>query len=129
MLCLNNMPKRIIVVDDDPCLLESIADFLTSEGYVVSTFTTGEGLLDRVACWRPDLVVLDVRLPGVSGDQLAMQLKSDGSTKLVPVILISASEDLRSVFETVGVEGHLSKPFDLDTFIALIERQISQIRH
>lgn len=123
------MSKRIIVVDDDICLLESIADVLTNEGYEVTTSTTGEGLLEKVACCQPDLIVLDVRLPGVPGDVLADQLKTHGATRFVPIILISASEDLRSIFESVGADGHLSKPFDLDTFIGLIKSQISQMRH
>ncbi len=118
--------KKIIVVDDDQCLLESITDVLSSEGYDVFTFTNGDNLYEQVLYMQPDLVVLDVRLPGVGGDVLATQLKASGETCRVPIILISASEDLRAIFHQVGVEGHLAKPFDLETFVNLIKGQIAQ---
>lgn len=123
------MQKKIIIIDDDQCLLESITDALMLEGYEVVTATSGEGLCEQVRILRPDLVILDMKLPGEQGDVLAMQLKADGQTKYVPIILISASEDLRSRFEEVGADGHLAKPFDLNKFVNLINVQISQTRH
>ena len=87
MLSDLDMSKRLLVVDDEPNLLRAVAACLRAEGYEVVTARSGADALMRVAERKPDLVVSDIRLPGMDGNQLARQIRSSLRTGLVPVVL------------------------------------------
>jgi signal transduction histidine kinase len=107
-------PATVLVVDDEPREREVIQHFLAAEGFQVLLAEDGDSALQAVPAHRPDLVLLDVRLPGTDGYEICRRLKDDPATAFVPVIILTA---LRGVKERIrgasaGADEFLSKPFD-----------------
>jgi DNA-binding response OmpR family regulator len=83
-------PARVLVADDEPHVREFLRDFLTSQRYEVAAFATGAQLLNAVRTFQPDVVVVDMLMPGLSGTDVLAALRRAGVT--VPVILISGHQ-------------------------------------
>jgi DNA-binding response OmpR family regulator len=101
---------HVLVVDDDPTVREVVLSYLRAEGYDVSEAADGETALSMVGHARPDLVVLDVMLPGLDGLQVIQRIRADGD---LPVIMLTAlgSEEDRVVGLELGADDYLTKPF------------------
>ena len=98
---------RVLIADDGPPIREWLRDFLTSQGYEVAAVATGAQLLDAVPTFQPDVIVVDMVMPGFSGTDVLAALRRGGLT--MPVILISGHE----ITVREGFFGVLSKPFKL----------------
>lgn len=108
--------KRILVIDDDIHIGNMLEEVLTREGYAVSRAYSGtEALLALAAC-RPDLILLDLMLPGLSGEQLLPRLEG------IPVIVVSAKAGVDTKVELLlgGAADYVTKPFDLQELLARI---------
>jgi DNA-binding response OmpR family regulator len=107
------MAKTVLVCDDERYILESVAYVVLQEGYRVLTAEDGEQALDRARSEHPDLVVLDVRMPGRSGVEVCCALKSDPATRSIPVILLTClgHENDRAEAEGCGADEFWTKPF------------------
>ncbi len=103
----------VLVVDDEPPIVELIQRTLESLGLSVDTAGSAEQALLRAADRRPDLVVLDLMLPGVDGEQLGSELRRLCGDDL-PILLLSASKEVRSAAYRLGAYSALDKPFDLE---------------
>lgn len=103
--------RRILIVDDDDKHLVVTRDLLELEGYEVITHQNGFGVTNLVGLVRPDLVLLDVNMPALSGDSLALLLKSNENTKRVPIVFYSSNDEdsLRSSASAYGVRGYICK--------------------
>ena len=103
---------RILVVDDTPTNVKLLADLLTARGYDVSTAASGEQALAKVAAERPDLVLLDVMMPGMSGYEVCRRLRAQTETALLPVVLVTSLDpkDERVKGIEAGADDFLSKP-------------------
>ncbi len=123
------MPKRLLVVDDEPNLLRAVAAILRAEGYEVTTARSGAEALVRVAESLPDLIVSDVRMPGVDGYQLARQLRASSRTELVPVVFLTAKDEVadRVAGFRSGVDAYLTKPFEPDELVAVIANILNRV--
>ena len=84
---------KILCVDDDPLISQMLGDILRFHGYTVEIAPDGEAGLDVAARWRPNLVLLDVMMPGIDGFEVCRLLKADPSTKAIPVIFLTAMND------------------------------------
>lgn len=115
------MAKTILVVDDDALMRRSLAASLGQTGYTVETAATGENALQSVRRKSPDLVLLDVGLPGMDGIETLRELRRD--TPNLPVILVTGRR--RELDEIVGLEmgadDYITKPFDMDVLLAHIK--------
>ena len=123
------MSKRLLVVDDEPNLLRAVAATLRAEGYEVTTARTGRDALMHVARFVPDLVVSDIRMPGMDGYQLARSLRDSPRTSLVPIVFLTAkgeTEDRVEGFRT-GVDAYLTKPFEPEELLAVIRSILNRV--
>jgi len=123
------MTKRILVVDDEPKLLRAVAADLRGEGYDVSTAQSGAEALMSVAQRQPDLIVSDIRMPGIDGYELTRRLKSNESSALIPIVFLTAkdtTEDRIKGFRS-GIDAYLTKPFEPDELIAIIASILSRV--
>ena len=104
----------VLVVDDDERNIRLIASLLAPEGYVVRTATSGPAALALIATDPPDLVLLDVMMPGMDGYEVVSQLKADPATAVIPVILVTALDDRAARLRGLeaGAEDFLTKPVD-----------------
>lgn len=116
---------RILVADDDRLILHTLAVGLRDAGYEVLVADEGEQVLAICAEARPDIVMLDVRMPGMSGPEVAARLQQQGA---VPVMFLSAYGDADVVGQAVaaGALGYLVKPLDVAQIIPAIEAALAQ---
>jgi len=123
------MSKRLLVVDDEPNLLRAVAACLRGEGFDVVTARGGAEALVRVAETVPDLVVSDIRMPGMDGYQLARQLRASPRTALTPVVFLTAKDETADRIEgfRTGVDAYLTKPFEPDELVAVIRSILSRV--
>jgi DNA-binding response OmpR family regulator len=120
-------PARILVVDDDPALLTSLARMLTSEGFAVDVATDGAEGLTRARARRPTLVLLDLRMPVLDGAAFLAAFRALPAGAAVPVILITGSQDTAAARRRIdprGVVLLLPKPFELDTLLAAVRGSV-----
>ncbi|MGD9953865.1 MAG: adenylate/guanylate cyclase domain-containing protein [Burkholderiales bacterium] len=113
----------MLVVDDDPDMSAYLALLLKGEGMDADTAADGAQALERMRAATPDLVLLDVMMPGMSGFELCRRLKSDEATALVPVVLVTALEDGESRVKGIeaGADDFLSKPVRREELIARVK--------
>ena len=114
---------RVLVVDDDADMVVFLARLLQSEGMVVETAADGASALARVSAAPPDLVLLDVMMPGASGFDVCRQLKGDEATALIPVVLVTSLEDSESRVRGIeaGADDFLSKPVKREELVARVK--------
>ena len=114
------MHARILVVDDEPHIIEFVRGYLERDGYEVMTASDGDSALDLATSAHPDLLVLDVMLPGRSGFDVLRSLRAAGST--VPVIMLTARDDLvdRVAGLELGADDYVVKPFEPRELVARV---------
>jgi len=106
------MPARILIVDDHPDILQLLSFIFRSAGYAVDTATRGDDALAQFCAEQPDLVVLDINLPGVAGDEVCRQIKAEGNTPVVIMTGHSVTE-IQASQGAPGADLYLLKPFDV----------------
>ena len=122
------MPPRILVVDDEPELLRALCVRLTAEGFACDTAANGREALDRLQADLPDLIILDLLMPEVSGYEVCRRLKVDPRTAQIPVIVLTAVPE-RTVTQTtewLGASSMLHKPFDTTLLLSTVRRLLKQ---
>jgi DNA-binding response OmpR family regulator len=108
--------SRVLVVDDDPDIVDAVGEALEHDGYLVETATDGAAALKRVLEAPPDLIVLDVRMPNLNGWEFCEIVRRQSHTRDVPVLFLTACSEVRDQITAMQVGGsdHLAKPFRLD---------------
>ncbi len=117
------MPKgTILVVDDEEDILELIAYNLKKEGYQVITVLTGELALKETRNRLPDLILLDLMLPGLDGLEVCRQLKNSQTTRTIPIIMVTAKGEETDVVTglELGADDYIAKPFSPKVLIARV---------
>jgi DNA-binding NarL/FixJ family response regulator len=123
------MSKRLLVVDDEPNLLRAVAACLKTEAYEVNTARSGHEALMQLAESVPDLIISDIRMPGMDGYKLARQLRGSPRTALVPIIFLTAKDETADRIEgfRAGVDAYLTKPFEPDELIAVVNGILNRV--
>jgi len=118
-----SVKRRILIVDDEAHIIELLAMNLRQHGFETCTASNGLAVLDRAVSERPDLILLDLMLPGLSGLEACRILKTDPRTSFIPVIMLTAkSEESDKVIGLgIGADDYITKPFGLRELIARIE--------
>src|ERR1700740_1847430 len=114
--------KRLLVVDDEPNILEFLKIILEEGGYEVVTSDKGEYLEQLHNGGLPHLILVDVLLSGKDGREIVKFLKSQEETKQIPVIMFSAHPSAAETARQAGADDFLAKPFDIDILLARIAR-------
>jgi two-component system KDP operon response regulator KdpE len=110
---------RILVVDDEPAILRTLRSNLLARGYQVTTVENGEEALQRAAEQHPDLVILDLMLPGLSGIEVAEALRARSGA---PILVLSARGEEQTKVRALdlGADDYLTKPFGIDELLARV---------
>lgn len=114
--------QKILAVDDEEDILELLRFNLTKEGFAVACAASGEEALKSALSHKPDLILLDLLLPGMDGLEVAKRLKSDPSTQDIPVIMVTAKGEEADIVTglEVGAEDYITKPFSRKVLIARV---------
>ncbi|OLP16068.1 hypothetical protein BST81_22840 [Leptolyngbya sp. 'hensonii'] len=118
--------SRILIVDDSPNNLKVLCDVLEQTGWEIRVATDGESALQQVAYSQPDLILLDVMMPGMDGLETCRRLKADPALQKIPVMFITALADVRDKAEgySLGAVDYITKPFDRNDILARIQTQL-----
>jgi len=112
----------ILVVEDDDAVAMMIQDYLSGHSYRTARAADGREAVEVVHALRPDLIVMDLMMPRLTGGEAATALRRDPLTEKIPIVAISAVADVTSIAEMLPLDEVLPKPFDLDDLVAAIER-------
>ncbi len=118
------MSKKILVCDDDQSILEVIRIILEEKGYEVIVFDNCDNIYKRIARLKPDLIFLDLWMPGISGEEVAVNLKKDPKTKKIPIVILSANNETKNIAKKIKADEYLCKPFNIDDLEKTIKRFI-----
>lgn len=120
------MRKRILIVDDDQINRGILYEILEDE-YELATAETGEAGLDKMIEFGPDLVLLDIMMPGIDGWETLSRLKEDPDAKTIPVIIFTAREHSRGrqLAREMGAVDYFQKPFEPDELISIVREHVA----
>lgn len=127
------MSKRVLLIEDEPNIIEAIRFILSRDGWTVDTHVDGASAVEKVLAGPPDVLVLDVMLPGKSGFDILRELRADPAAEDLPVLMLTAKGQGRDreLAERYGVSCFMTKPFSnsevLETVNALHAGALGQV--
>ncbi|MBC8158261.1 MAG: response regulator [Alphaproteobacteria bacterium] len=118
------MTKTVLIVEDNEFNMKLINDVLQAAGYATECARSGEEALELFQDRRPDLVLMDIRLPGMSGLEAVARIRESDSLKLTPVIAVTAyaMNGDESEIRAAGCDGFIEKPFSVETLLGTIAK-------
>jgi DNA-binding response OmpR family regulator len=116
--------SRVLVVDDDALIRDTLATALSDEGYSVRVAADGRAALDTLDEWRPDLIVLDLMMPVMDGQAFRAAQRDLDDAADIPVIVLSAAHNVQSRASTMGAAAIFPKPFDLGSLLEAVARNV-----
>jgi DNA-binding response OmpR family regulator len=125
-----NLVNKILVVDDEPTIRELAQIILQDEGYHVITAENGVEAIQKVKDEMPDLVLLDMVMPGMSGPEVCRALKAEAKVKFIPIVMFTVlgrDTDMK-LAEQSGCSGYFVKPFTPQDLVAEVRSQLKRIQ-
>jgi DNA-binding response OmpR family regulator len=124
------MTAKILIVDDEPTLLRLVGYALHKAGFEIVIAQQGEEALRKVQAEKPDLVILDVMLPGLSGIEICQRLRNQPQTAHLPILMLSARDQVKDKIEGLhaGADEYVTKPIDTDELAARVEALLERTR-
>lgn len=125
-----DQPVRVLIVDDEDDLRGNIAEYLQGNGYVTSQAADGEEAITKAFTEKPDLILLDLRLPKVDGYQVCQTLKGNPITSVIPIIMITALVATPQKIKGIeyGADDYIGKPFDLEEMLARVKMVMRRLQ-
>ena len=119
--------NRILVVDDTPANIQSLAAILKEKGYQISVATNGKQALDVMARVQPDLILLDVMMPEMDGYETCRRLKADERWRQIPVIFLTAKTETTDIVQgfELGAVDYVAKPFNAHELLARVNTHLT----
>jgi CheY-like chemotaxis protein len=124
-LQVEKMTRNILIVDDEQVIHDVVRDVLEYKGYEVASVYNGLDALKIIKETQPDLIILDINLPKISGCALSTLLAEDEKTNVIPIIFLTGfinQKEAEELGNTFSGQHLLTKPFDIDDLIALVEK-------
>lgn len=121
------MTKSVLIIEDEPFIIEALSFLLEREGLDFHSYTDGEGCLDYIEKLKPDLLILDMMLPHVSGMEILENLRGSQLFQSLPVLMLTAKGQKkdRQAAEDAGVSLFMTKPFANDEFISNVQKLLN----
>ena len=125
-------PRRVLIAEDDPQSAELLEAYLADSGYEIQTAADGQQALDKLQSWQPDLILLDVMLPRISGFQVCKQVRADPKVRTTAILMVTALDQPSDIERAVdaGTDDFLTKPINKKELLlrvqALLESRLEQ---
>ncbi len=116
--------KRILIFDDDTAILEVITIIFEENGYDVRISETSHDILEKVTDYQPDVILMDNWIPRIGGVEATKLLKSTAEFRHIPVIYVTANNDIVALASEAQADDYVSKPFNLDDLEAMVAKHI-----
>lgn len=117
--------KKILIADDDTDILTLVTMTLSMQGFTVDAVSNWREITERVQCFSPDIILLDVSLNGADGRDICKKLKMQNNTRHIPVILFSANLEMGESIPDCMAQAFVAKPYNLSHFLATIRAHIN----
>ncbi len=116
------MTKRVLLIEDEPNIIEAVSFILSRDGYDVKTHSNGHDAIEAVLARAPDLIILDVMLPGRSGFDILRDIRANEQTADLPVLMLTArgQDTDRDMAERYGASQYMTKPFSNADVLATV---------
>lgn len=114
--------KLILICEDDPGISELTQFVLEAKGYEVCSCSEGNKVFSCVMRFLPDLILLDLWMPGANGPQVAAFLQENEKTAKIPIIVLSANTHVAEIAHSIGAISYLTKPFDIDDLEKIVTK-------
>lgn len=115
---------KIVVCDDDQAITEMIKIMLEGAGHQVEILSSGKTIQKKLSRYKPDLVLLDIWMPGIGGEEITKLLKRDENAKHIPIVIISALQknEVKAMVKKTNADDFLPKPFDMNDLIKIVAK-------
>jgi len=125
-----NSKKRILIVDDEPDITETLKFLMESEGFETIIALDGEEALKKAREENPDIMILDVMLPKINGYKVCRLLKFDSKYKHIPILMVTArsQEEDKIIGEETGADEYITKPFDINEILEKIHFYLNKTK-
>lgn len=122
------MAKRVLVIEDEPNIIEAISFILSRDGWTVHTHADGSTAMGKIRDYPPDMVILDVMLPGRSGFDILQDLRLDSDLKDLPVMMLTARGQKRDrdMAESLGATAFMTKPFSNSEILTCVRDLVGE---
>ena len=120
----NNGNKCILIYEDDPDIILLCKTILKKSQYRVETLSRCENVIGEIDYFKPDLILIDLWIPEIGGEQAASIIKTNPATYDIPVLLFSANSNIKEICKKINANGYIEKPFDINTLMKKIEQNI-----
>ena len=119
--------KKIFILDDEEDILISLRQMLEADGFEVKVFSSPKDVIDEIKAFGPDVILLDLLMPGLSGFEVCQILNKDVETASTPIIVVSGYSDQADIKRAykLGIESYITKPYDYAKLLAEIKKLIS----
>ncbi|MDR6462002.1 Response regulator receiver domain-containing protein [Chryseobacterium rhizoplanae] len=118
--------KKILIFDDEAAILEVITIIFEENGYDVKISETSHDILEKVADYQPDVILMDNWIPKIGGVEATKLLKSTEEFKHIPVIYVTANNDIVALASEAKADDYVSKPFNLDDLEAMVAKHLKE---
>lgn len=116
--------SKILVCDDDQGILDVLTIILQQEGFQTHCINGGKGIQKRINEFKPDLILLDIMMPGIDGKEIVKILKKQKYLAKIPIIVFSALNNVGQIAKDLGADDYLAKPFDIYNLVAKVKKYI-----
>lgn len=120
------MKEKILIYDDDREILLLCKTILAKYNFKTETRTACENIFEDIESTNPDLILMDLWIPGLGGEKAIIMLKGNEKTKDIPILVFSANTDVAEISEIVKADGFIEKPFAIPDFIKIIREHLLQ---
>ncbi|MBT8352821.1 MAG: response regulator [Deltaproteobacteria bacterium] len=120
------MPKRILIVDDDPSIMVALQFLMEEQGYGVMTAESGEIALEMIYQYKPDIVLLDIMLPGIDGWEVCKLVRLNPECQHIKIIFLTAKSSEADIIKglELGGDAYITKPFLNDELVAMVKEHL-----
>ena len=118
------MSKCVLIYDDDVEILFLCKAILSKHHYRVETLSDCNGVLSDIATFKPDLILMDLWIPAIGGEQAITILKENKATEHIPVLVFSANAEIAAICDKIKADGYIEKPFDVAVFTETIRNHL-----
>ena len=123
--------KKILIVDDEPDVLMLLGERLTKAGYEIIKATSGKDAIDTAIKRLPDLIILDIAMPGMDGSEAASILRADPKTKDIPIVFLTClftKQEEKVCGHLLGQNFFIAKPYDVNELLSEIDKRVNKPR-
>lgn len=122
------MKKRILIVDDEPNIILPLQFLMEQNHYDVQTADTGEKALDLIVKWKPDLILLDIMLPGMDGYEVCQKIRQQKEFNTIRIVFLSAMARSIDIAKGMGLsaDDYITKPFSVDYVVTKVKELLAK---